>query len=153
MTDVRLSRFGVEVLAFTDPDVRLSRFAVEVLAAEAALPTTPTNPAATATGADAITVTWDDVGDETGYRVERSPDGSTGWTDVSGTLPADTTSYGDTGLTADTEYFYRVSSVNAVGSSAPSSTVSATTDAGGDIFACLSAYDCLTADPFDCCCL
>lgn len=130
MTDVRLSRFGVEVLAFTDPNVRLSRFAVEVLAAEAALPTTPTNPAASAAG-QTITVTWDDVGDETGYRVERSADGSTGWADVSGTLAADTVSYEDSGLAGGTEFFYRVLALNAVGASDPSTTVSATTDAAG----------------------
>lgn len=95
----------------------------------AAVPDAPTNPAATADSQTQITVTWDDVADETGFRVERSPDGSGSWTDVSGNLAAGTTSYPDTGLTCNTQYFYRVFAFNGDGDSAASSTVNATTDA------------------------
>ena len=93
-------------------------------------PDAPANPAAVALSASSIRVTWDDVADETGFRVERSADGTTGWTDVSGNLAAGTVLFDDTGLTASTQYFYRVIAFNAVGDSSPSSTVNATTDAG-----------------------
>lgn len=92
-------------------------------------PDAPTNPAATAQSASSIRVTWTDVDDETGYRVERSPNGSDGWSDVSGALAADTTQWDDTGLTASTQYFYRVIAVSGAGDSDPSSTVNATTSA------------------------
>lgn len=94
-------------------------------------PDAPTNPAAAALSASSIRVTWDNVADETGYRVERSPNGSSGWTDVSGNLAADTVSYDDTGLTPATTYYYRVYAFNAGGDSDPSSTVNTTTDSAG----------------------
>jgi hypothetical protein len=96
----------------------------------ATVPVAPSNPAAVAVSASQIDVTWDDVADETGYRVERSPNGSSGWADVSGNLAAGTTSYSDTGLTASTQYFYRVIAFNGVGDSTPSTVVNATTQAG-----------------------
>lgn len=92
-------------------------------------PDAPTNPAAVADSSTQITVSWDDVADETGYRVERSPDGAGSWVDVSGNLAADTTSWPNTGLTASTQYFYRIIAFNTGGDSSPSSTVNATTDA------------------------
>lgn len=136
MTEARVSRLAVEVLnQDPDPEARVSRLAMEVLQSVdedlPAAPDAPTNPAAMALSASVIQVTWDDVTDETGYRVERSDDGSTGWTDVSGVLAANTTQYDDTGLTAETQYFYRVFAVNASGDSDPSSTVDATTQAAG----------------------
>lgn len=74
-------------------------------------PTTPTNPAAASLSATSIRVTWDDVGDEDAYQVERSADGVSGWAEVSGELAAGTTQYDDTGLAGSTEYFYRVISL------------------------------------------
>ena len=100
-----------------------------VIRQAAAVPSAPTNPAAVALTSTSIRITWDDVADETGYRVERSPDGLGSWADVSGNLAAGTVSYDDTGLTASTQYFYRVIAFNAVGDSSPSSTVNATTSA------------------------
>jgi hypothetical protein len=92
------------------------------------VPATPTGSAATAAGTDQIDITWVDSDGDT-YRIERSPDGSTGWTEiVNGILPAVQT-YSDTGLSSGTTYFYRVFAVNTIGSSIPDSVVSATTDA------------------------
>lgn len=88
-------------------------------------PDAPTGPAAVALSSTSVRVSWTDVADETGYRVERSPNGTTGWTNVSGSLAAGTTSYDDTGLTAQTVYFYRVIAFNAAGDSDPSATVAA----------------------------
>lgn len=92
----------------------------------AAGPPTPTNVAAVG-GTGQITITWDDVVGETGYRVERSVDGISGWTDISGVLPADTVVYIDTPLPAETTRFYRVVAIDGGGESAPSLVVSATT--------------------------
>src|SRR3989441_1236802 len=65
----------------------------------------------------------------TGYKIERSTDGGTTWN----TIVANTGSalyinhYSNTGLLPSTTYTYRVSTINAIGTSAPSSTSSATT--------------------------
>ena len=62
------------------------------------------------------TLTWADVADETGYRVEvKKADGA--W-EVVATLAADATSFEATGLTANASYEYRVSAFNNFGASA-----------------------------------
>ena len=129
MADVRATQLIVEVLGGV-PDVRATQLIVEVLALEAAYapPETPAGVAAVATGETTVTVTWGDVANETGYRVESSVDGSTGWVDRSGSLAADTVTFGDTGLTAATTYWYRVIAFNLNGDSAASAVVDATTD-------------------------
>jgi hypothetical protein len=91
------------------------------------VPATPINVAASANSSSQITVTWSDVGTETGYRVQRSGDG-VNWTTV-GTLGANVTSFADTGLTPSTIYNYRVIAFNGVGNSAPSTVVQAQTQA------------------------
>ncbi len=83
--------------------------------------------AAIPVSADRIDLQWSNVADETGYRVERSPDGTTGWTNVSGSIPANVLVYADTGLVPTTTYWYRVFAFNASGDSDPSNVVSATT--------------------------
>lgn len=74
----------------------------------------------------AITVTWPAVTGATGFKVERSPDGGV-WTVVSTINVGTTLSYADTGLSADTEYFYRVRAVDAGGNSDYSAVTSDTT--------------------------
>lgn len=61
------------------------------------------------------TLTWADVADETGYRVEAKIDGK--WTLVK-ELAADATAYVATGLVANGAYEYRVSAFNNFGASA-----------------------------------
>ncbi len=92
-------------------------------------PPAPTNPTASPQAESSIIVEWDGSTGATGYRVERSANGTTGWTDVSGNLPANPTDFGDNGLTCSTQYFYRVFAFNNVGDSPPSSVVNTTTDA------------------------
>jgi fibronectin type 3 domain-containing protein len=95
--------------------------------------TTPTGavPAATTVTAvaalDTITLTWIDVGDETGYRIERSPDGATGWAGI-GTAGQGVLVYTDSALAPGTTYYYRIVATNAAGDSAPSNVVFATTE-------------------------
>jgi large repetitive protein len=78
-----------------------------------------------------IDVAWQDVAGETGYKVQRSADGTTGWAEV-GTTGADETTFSDTGLAAATSYYYRVLATNSAGDSTPSAVVNATTLAVAD---------------------
>lgn len=96
------------------------------------VPDAPTDLAAVASGAGAIILTWTDASsDEDGFSVERSPNGSTGWTTIT-VLGGDTETYTDaSALLPGTEYFYRVLAYNADGSSDPSNTDSATTGSLG----------------------
>ena len=107
----------------TDSTVASADYTINLPAAPAA----PTGLVATANSATQITLNWtDNASDETGYKIERSPDGSTGWTQIA-TPAADVTSYADSGRSAVTTYFYRVRATNAVGDSAYTNTASATT--------------------------
>ena len=68
----------------------------------------------------AIDISWANVAGNSGYKLERQASGGA-WTQIGGTLAADTTIYHDTGLTAGTVYTYRVSTVNSAGNSQASS--------------------------------
>lgn len=76
-------------------------------------PARPTNLNTVAVGASQIDVTWTDKAvDEFGYRLERSTDFDFGKRVQRFTLPANTTSFSDTGLQPATRYFYRVRAFN-----------------------------------------
>src|SRR5205823_3133139 len=91
----------------------------------ASAPPAPVNLVATPVSATQINLGWTAAG-ATSYKVERSADGSTGWTQI-GT--STTTNYQDTGLTASTTYYYRLRGSNASGDSPPSAVSSATSGA------------------------
>ena len=79
--------------------------------AQAAMPLQPpANLAAENTGQLTITLSWIAPTTGTGYRVERSEDGRTGWAMVGdGVTGLATTTYSDTELELNTTYHYRVS--------------------------------------------
>jgi hypothetical protein len=89
-------------------------------------PAAPSNLAATAINSSEIDLNWtDNSGDETGFEIERSLDGSNfSWI---ASLGANTTSYPNTGLNPATTYYYRVAASNGAGNSAYSNDASATT--------------------------
>src|SRR5439155_1391241 len=93
-------------------------------------PAAPSNLVANAVSMSQINLTWaDNANNETGFVVERSPNGTDTWTQIA-TPAQNATSYNDTGLTASTQYFYRVRATNAVGPSGNSNVANATTPAG-----------------------
>jgi fibronectin type III domain protein len=91
------------------------------------VPAAPTGLSASALNASQIRLSWTASSGATSYKVQRSPDGTSGWAQV-GTSA--TTTFTDSGLIPSTMYFYRVLASNGPGNSAPSNSVSATTSAG-----------------------
>ena len=90
-------------------------------------PAPPSTLVATAFSSTVITLAWaDNSDDETGFVIERSLDGSTGWT-VLYTTGALATTYSDVNLTPETIYYYRVNAINAAGGSTYTLVDSATT--------------------------
>ncbi|MEO6435581.1 MAG: fibronectin type III domain-containing protein, partial [Tepidisphaeraceae bacterium] len=86
----------------------------------------PTGLVASAASSSQINLSWSNVTGETGYVVERSPNGSTGWAQIA-TTSVNVVTFSDTSLSGSTTYYYRVRAANAGGNSAPSNTASATT--------------------------
>jgi hypothetical protein len=72
---------------------------------------------------DGVLAGW--INSNSKYRVERSPDGSSGWTQV-GDVTDGASQYLDKTVAANTAYFYRVSAYNSAGASAASSAASIT---------------------------
>lgn len=91
----------------------------------ATLALAPANLTATAVSSSRIDLTWSNVSGETGYKIERSTDG-TNWTQIA-TTSANITSYSNTGLNSATTYSYRVKANNAGGDSASSNVASVAT--------------------------
>jgi hypothetical protein len=94
-------------------------------------PQLPTGLGATTSSSTQINLSWTAPANNggsaiTGYKIERSANGGTTWSLVANT---GTTTYSDTGLASSTTYTYRVSAINAIGTSSPSNTASAITAA------------------------
>ena len=87
----------------------------------------PSDLSATTYSASQINLSWtDNSGTETGFRIERSPNGTGNWTEIA-TVDADETTYADTGLSAGTTYYYRMRAYNGAGGSGYSNVASAAT--------------------------
>ncbi|MBT8049326.1 MAG: multicopper oxidase domain-containing protein [Gammaproteobacteria bacterium] len=93
-------------------------------------PAAPSGLSATAASSSAIDLAWtDNSGDELYFKIERSTDGAS--FTPHDTANADVTVYSDSGLAANTPYWYRVVATNDFGDSDPSNVASATTDQAG----------------------
>ena len=130
-TDVGLSSgttYYYRVVAFVvGQDISTS----DVVSATTTVDTSIAPEFTSATGsATSIELAWSDVDGELGYRIERSPDGTSGWTEI-GTTGMGVTSYTDSGLVPATTYYYRVVALTSGGESPPSTAAYATTDPYG----------------------
>lgn len=102
----------------------------------ATAPGAPTGLSATAVSATQINLSWtapvSDGGSAiTGYKIERESPVGGGWSTLVADTGSTSTTYPNTGLTAETQYNYRVSAINAIGTSTPSSAANDTTPAAG----------------------
>jgi hypothetical protein len=89
------------------------------------VPAAPTNLTADLVGnSGQVNLTWtDNSNNETGFQVERSPDGSH-WAVLTTQVPANTTTYRDSSAVKGQTYYYRVAAYNSVGLSAYSNVAS-----------------------------
>ncbi|RKP44493.1 hypothetical protein D7Z26_26650 [Cohnella endophytica] len=92
-------------------------------------PNTPTGLQASASGTASIDLSWTASNDATGYNVYRSTTQNGTYMLLNTTAPVTGTSYSDTGLSAGTTYYYKVTSVNSEGESGYSTAANATTTA------------------------
>ena len=91
-------------------------------------PESPTNLDAVASSSTQIDLSWQDISsNETGFKVERSPDGFEPWTEIAA-LANNSTGYSDNSVSPGTTYYYRVFSNNSAGASGYSNITVATTD-------------------------
>jgi fibronectin type 3 domain-containing protein len=90
-------------------------------------PAAPSELTAISVGSDSITLTWQDNADnEEGFQLERAEDDAFTATTVID-LDADAHDYIDSGLTADTPYYYRLLAYNSIGNSDYAGPISVTT--------------------------
>jgi hypothetical protein len=92
-------------------------------------PNAPSNVTVTSLTATTLVVNWRDVSGDTGYRIERSTDGTT-FAPV-GSVGTNVISFTNGGLTAGTTYYYRVIALSPGGDSLPSAVASNSTRASG----------------------
>ena len=91
------------------------------------VPVAPSNLTAVAASSNQIDLTWtDNSNNESGFRIERSPNESSDWIQIT-TVGANVTRHSNSGLPDETTYYYRVRAYNSHGSSGYSNTDSATT--------------------------
>ena len=95
-------------------------------------PGAPTGLTATASGTTQIDLSWSAPASTggsaiTGYKIEVSPNGTSGWTDQVANTNSTATTYAHTGLAAGDTRHYRVSAINTNGAGTASNVDSATT--------------------------
>lgn len=90
------------------------------------VPAAPSSLAVTGVTRNSVSLQWvDNPGNETGFRILRSTNGTN--FSVIGAVGADVTTFTDTGHRSNRTFHYRVRAYNANGNSANSNTVTATT--------------------------
>lgn len=100
-----------------------SAYTAEVSATPGRAPAAPTNLVVTEVTSDSIRIAWtDQANNETGFKIERKT-GTGSYSEIA-TVGANTTSYRNTGLSANTLYTYRVRAYNSSGNSAYTQEVS-----------------------------
>lgn len=89
-----------------------------------------------------IDISWiDESSDELGFKIERSQNDEEAFVPIA-TVPEDTTTFEDGGLSNDTAYYYRVRAFNEAADSAYSATATATTERySGSIWCFIGSLD------------
>ncbi len=95
-------------------------------------PSAPKDLGATAVDSTQIDLAWNPPDDDggspiTGYRIEMSPNGTSGWSDLEPNTGSDATFYADTTPSPNTTRYYRVSAINDAGEGPASNVANATT--------------------------
>lgn len=122
------TRYWYRVRAFNASDI--SGYSGTASATTLLLPAAPTNLQGQALSTTRVDLTWtDNATNETSYVVERAPDnaGAAGTFTQIVSLPAGSSAYSNTGLNANTRYWYRVRAANATDVSAYTPNLSVTT--------------------------
>ncbi|TAL05027.1 MAG: hypothetical protein EPO07_04295, partial [Verrucomicrobia bacterium] len=124
LTNLTLSGTFIQPVSLTNPPGMIGLFAV----VPAAPPNAPTNLVAGAVNAFQINLVWNDNStNEAAFLIERSLNGIN-FSQIA-SVAGGTTLYPDTGLTANTTYYYRIRGTNLAGASGYSPIASATTTA------------------------
>ena len=92
-------------------------------------PVRPASPKATVNSSSKITVSWSRVSNASGYQVQRSTKQNGPWTTVTTIKNGTTTSFANTGLSRNTQYYYRIRAYRTVGNLTAYSTYTATISA------------------------
>lgn len=127
--DGKIVAAGMTFRQDTNDDFAIVRLEGDAVAAVAAVPTGLT---ATATGAQAIVISWNSVSEASAYKLERYDWDSGSWKQI---YYGSALQYTDAGshLQPNTTYYYEVRASNAAGDSGYSSWAWATTSAGVDL--------------------
>ncbi len=108
-------------------------------------PGTPGSLSAAVLSDSKVRLNWaDNSADETGFKVERKTGANGAFQQIS-TLPPDSTSFDDTGLTNGTPYIYRVRAINSISNSPYSNESGATTSTTVDFGAWALRYPAFSA--------
>ncbi len=128
-SSVTFNTAGTQTLTATDGSLSVTSSGVVVS------PSGTITLTATASSSSQINLSWNSIAGATGYIVQRSANGSTGWTQVASTA-SNVTTDSDTGLSAGTTYYYRVQATGGSGSgysNVASATTSGTSQGGGSL--------------------
>jgi fibronectin type 3 domain-containing protein len=106
---------GANIVQSTYSGGASQQWRVFIAVAPLPLPAAPTSLAATATSISQIDLSWTGSSGAISYQVKRSTTSGGPYTAVS--VPVNTTSFSDTGLTDSTTYYYVVSAINGSGES------------------------------------
>lgn len=110
------TKYYWRVKAFNSVDVGSAWSSVWDFQTSDPTPNPPSNLVATAVSSSQINISWkDNSSNETGFEIERR-NGLGSYSKIA-SVDKDVTSYSNTALTADTEYFYRVRAINENGAS------------------------------------
>lgn len=97
------------------------------------VPAAPSNLSASAASSSQINLSWtDNAANETGFKIERKTGAGGTYAQIAA-VGANVTAYSNTGLTASTQYYYRVCANNSTGNSGYSNEANATTSGTANV--------------------